>query len=168
MSTGIAQGSVLGLYLWNTFYAGLLRFHLPNGVSLIGFADDVDLSITGRDMQVTQERLNLVLRQINLWMGEHGLQLVTPKTEIVLRTHQRVSTEIDVNVDDGGNPHTIQTKTSDKYLGVPLDNKLNFWEQLSRSCKRAASNAFSLSLDFYLTQFLIGHGYFHDLLKTWQ
>ena len=69
-------------------------------------------------MQVTQEKLYLVMRQINLWMGKHGLQLAIPKTEIVLLTRQRVSTDFDVNVDDGGNPHTIQAKISVKYLGL--------------------------------------------------
>ena len=76
-------------------------------------------------MQATQERLNLVMSQINLWMDEHGLQLAIPKTEIVLLTRRRVSTDIDVNVDDSGNPHTIRTKTAVQYLGVLLDNKLN-------------------------------------------
>ena len=58
LSAGIAQGSVLGPDLWNTFYDGLLRVHLPVGVSLVGYADDVALTITGRDMQATQERFN--------------------------------------------------------------------------------------------------------------
>ena len=96
-------------------------------------------------MQVTQERLNLVMRRINLWMGEHGLQLAIPKTEIVLLTRRRVSTEINVIVDDGGNPLTIRTKTAVKYLGVLLDNKLTFWEHFQRSCEKAASVASSLS-----------------------
>ena len=77
-----------------------MRIHLPEGVYLIGYADDVALTITSRDMQVTQERLNLVMRRINLWMGEHGLQLAIPKTD----------------------PHTIRTKTAVKYLGVLLVN----------------------------------------------
>ena len=123
MSAGIAQGSVLGPDLWNAFYDGLLRVHRPGGVSLIGCADDVALTITGRD----------------------GLQLAIPKTEIVLLTRRRVSTDIEVNVDDGGNPHTIRTKTAVKYLGVRLDNKLNFGEHFQRSCERAASVASSLS-----------------------
>ena len=67
LSTYIAQGPVLGQDLWNAFYDGLFRVYLPEGVSLIGYADDVALTITGKDMQVTQERLNLVMRQINLW-----------------------------------------------------------------------------------------------------
>ena len=75
-------------------------------------------------MQVTQERLNLVMRQINLRMGEHGFQLVIPKTEIVLLTRRRVSTDIEVNFDDGGNPHTIRAKTAVKYLRVLLNKKL--------------------------------------------
>ena len=82
-----------------------MRVYLQEGVSLIGYADDVALTITGREMQLTQERLNLVMRQINLWVGEDGLQLAIPKTEIVLLTRRRVSTDIDVNVDDGGNPN---------------------------------------------------------------
>ena len=67
-----------------------MRVHLPEGVSLIGYADDVALTVTGRDMQETQERLNLVMRRINLWMGEHGLQLAIPKTEFVPACQQPV------------------------------------------------------------------------------
>ena len=78
-------------------------------------------------------------------MGEHGLQLAIPKTEIVLLTRRRVSTDIVINLDDGGNPHTIQAKTSVKYLGVLFDNKLNFGEHFQKSCERAASVASSLS-----------------------
>ena len=96
----------------------MFRVHLPVGVSLIGYADDVALTITGGDMQETQERLNLVKRRINLWMGEHGLPLAIPKTEIVLLTRRRISTDIEEKVEDGGNPHTIRAKTAVKYLGV--------------------------------------------------
>ena len=120
----------------------MLHIYLPEGVSLIGYADNVALTIPGRDKQVTQEKLNLVIRQINLWIGEHGLQL--PKTEIVLLTRRRVSTNIDVNVDDSGNSYTTRTKTAAKYLGVLLDNMLNFWEHFLRSCEKAALVASSL------------------------
>ena len=78
-------------------------------------------------------------------MGEHGLQLAIPETEIVLLTRRRVSTDIEVNVDDGGNPHTIRDKTVVKYLGVLLENKLNFGEHFQKSCERTASVASSLS-----------------------
>ena len=103
-----------------------MRVHLPEGVSLIGYADDVD------DMQETQERLNLVMRRINLWIGEHGLKLAIPKTEIVLLTRRRVPTDIVLILDDGGDPHTIRAKTSVKYLGVLLDKKLTFGEHIPR------------------------------------
>ena len=123
----------------------MLRVNLLERVSLIEYADDAALTITGRDRQVTQEKLNLVMRRINLWMGEHGLQLAIPKTEIILLTRRRVSTEIDVIVDDGGNPHAIQAKTAVKYLGVLLDYKLNFRGHFQKSCEKAASVASSLS-----------------------
>ena len=86
-----------------------MSVHLPEGVFLIRYADDVALSITDSDLQMIQERLTLVMRQINLWMGEHGLQLAIPKTKIILSTRRMVST--DTNVYDNGNAHTNQTNT---------------------------------------------------------
>ena len=69
---------------------------LPEKNSLIGYANDIAITITSREMQVTQERLNLSMRQINLWIDKYGLQLANLKTEIVLLTRRRVSTDIHV------------------------------------------------------------------------
>ena len=62
MSAGNAKGLVLGPDLWNAFYDCMLRVYLSEGVFLIGYANAVTLTITGRDMQVTPQRLNLVMR----------------------------------------------------------------------------------------------------------
>ena len=61
-------------------------------------------------------------------MGEHMFQLAILKIEIVMLTCRRVPTIIDINIDDGGNPHAILTKLYVKYLKVLLDNKLSFQE----------------------------------------
>ena len=145
LTAGIAQGSVLGPDLWNAFYDGLLRLRFPQGVSLIGYADDVALAISARGSELAQQRLNVVMRLIHSWMEEHGLQLAIPKTEIVLLTRRRIPTAIDIQFDDRGSPHTIQTKTSVKYLGVLLDNKLTFREHFARSCQKAAEVTRSLT-----------------------
>lgn len=145
LSAGIAQGSVLGPDLWNAYYDGLLRIELPDGCSMIGYADDVALTITARETEDQQNTLDEAMRLINRWMSDHGLRLAVPKTEIVLLTRRRVDTIFDVSFDDGGNPLMIQTKPSVKYLGVFLDNKLTYNRQFQQACEKAGRVTKSLS-----------------------
>ena len=41
VTAGVPQGSVLGPLLWNIMYDGVLRLQLPNGTTIVGFADDI-------------------------------------------------------------------------------------------------------------------------------
>ena len=45
LSAGVPQGSIKGPFLWTCMYDGLLRMKLPNGPSLVGFADDLALLV---------------------------------------------------------------------------------------------------------------------------
>lgn len=48
---------MLGPTLWNILYDGLLRIHLPPGVSFLAFADDVALVAIGKDTIVLSNLL---------------------------------------------------------------------------------------------------------------
>ena len=52
LSAGVPQGSIKGLFLWTCMYDGLLRMKLPNGASLVGFADG-DPTSGGRQSMVS-------------------------------------------------------------------------------------------------------------------
>ena len=41
LTAGGPQGSVLGALLWNIMYDGVLRLRLPNGTTIVSFADDI-------------------------------------------------------------------------------------------------------------------------------
>ena len=52
MTAGAAQGSVLGPDIWNIDYDGILGLTgLPEGASLVGYADDIVLVITVRNLE---------------------------------------------------------------------------------------------------------------------
>lgn len=141
ITAGAAQGSILGPDLWNVSYDSLLRLKMPKDTFLVGYADDVAAVIVARSTELAQFSLNQVMRQVNGWMEQHGLSLATAKTEIVLLTKKRIPTIVPMIV----GTETIQTKEAAKYLGVIIDTKLNFWEQIKRASDKAASVTAALS-----------------------
>lgn len=141
VTAGAAQGSILGPDLWNASYDDLLRMEMPEETVLVGYADDVAALIPARDVEQAQLKLNQVMRRINGWMDEHGLSLALSKTEIVILTRKRIATIIPMRVGE----EIIQTKPAAKYLGIMIDTKTSFWEQIRQTADKAAKGASSLS-----------------------
>ena len=107
---------------------------LPEGASLVGYADDIVLVITVKNLEEAQRKLGAAMRHIISWLREHSLQLTTQKSEIVLLTGKRINTIIPVNIAEV----TIETKASVKYLGLWLDNKLSLVEHIRQACEKAS------------------------------
>jgi len=49
MIAGISQGSVIGPFLWNAVYDGVLRMDYLSCVEAIAYADDLAVVVTGND-----------------------------------------------------------------------------------------------------------------------
>ncbi|KAK9754799.1 Reverse transcriptase (RNA-dependent DNA polymerase) [Popillia japonica] len=85
VTSGAAQGSILGPDLWNILYDNLLRIQMPEEVTVVGYADDIAVLISvRRDVDAAQLKLNQAMRKIESWMQRHGLSLALNKTEIVI------------------------------------------------------------------------------------
>ena len=141
LTAGAAQGSILGPDLWNASYDGILRLEMPEGCFLIGYADDVAAVISARDVDAAQMRLGQVMSRVRRWMSERGLELALTKTEIVLLTKKRIPRLFPVQVGEV----TAGTKAAIRYLGVMLDTKLTFWDQIRKGADKAAEVTASLS-----------------------
>lgn len=76
---GVPQGSVLGPILWNLFYDSLLNMRVPEGVQLVGFADDLAVLAVARTTTGLERSINLTLAAINDWTEQHGLKLAHHK-----------------------------------------------------------------------------------------
>lgn len=138
---GAAQGSILGPDLWNIAYDGILRMEIPEDTLLVGYADDVAAVIIARDMQDAQRKLNQIMRRVSRWLHDHGLNLATEKTELVLLTRRQIPTDFLFQVET----EQIRSQPSVTYLGVRLDTKLTFWEQIRHTTEKATKVTLALS-----------------------
>jgi len=89
LSSGVPQGSVLGPLHWGMMYDSLLTTETLEGVTMVGFADDV--AIIGRAWRIEhlEEIINKSLRIVNEWMISKKLRLAPNKTEAVMLTRKR-------------------------------------------------------------------------------
>ena len=141
VTSGVAQGSILGPDLWNVFYDGLLRLEMPPESRLIGYADDVAALVSGLTVEHAQLRLGVLMRRVLGWMDARGLSIAPEKTGVVILTKRRIPRIRTISVGDA----LIESKPCVKYLGVLLDSRMSFSEHVREAANRAATRVSALS-----------------------
>lgn len=121
MTCGVPQGSVLEP-TFGMSYDKLLRTHLPEGTSLVGFADDVTLTEVNRTSENFKAATNMALRVIEDWMINHEIELPHAKTGAIMLTRKWAYTQPRILVEG----HQVMLSRFVRYLGVTLDSKLTF------------------------------------------
>lgn len=134
VSAGVPQGSVLGPLLWNIMYDGVLRLEIPGRVKIVGFADDIAVVVVAKHISEIEATANEAIRRIMVWLGSNGLELAEHKTEAVLITSRKVIENIRLQVGQ----QTINSKPAIKYLGVMVDNRLQFRAHVSYTSEKAS------------------------------
>lgn len=84
----VPQGSVVGPLLWNLTYDGVLRIEYSDGVTPVGFANDLALVVVGRTEEV-QHKVVESVRLVTAWMGERSLKWALHKTQVVIMAGRR-------------------------------------------------------------------------------
>ena len=134
---GVPQGSNLGPLLF-TLYINDLPMCLEYTQASM-FADDTNLSCTGRTPAEIEHKLNADLSNVNDWLEANRLTLNTGKTEFMLITSKRklnqFRTDIRIHINGSIIKHVIQKKN----LGVTIDNELKWTEHINEQCKKLSS-----------------------------
>ena len=73
----------MGPLLWNIYYDAVFDVEMPDGVSLVGYADDlVGMAITKTGISL-QNKINTTLVDLTGWLGTRKLEVAPDKTEVV-------------------------------------------------------------------------------------
>jgi hypothetical protein len=133
VTCGVPQGSVLGPTLWNAAYDDLLKLDLPQGVQLVGFADDLAVVGRARTGPLLEAIMNPALDAIDRWMRGRGLELAHQKSEAVMLTRKWSYTPPRLRVGD----HYIALARELRYLGVRMDCRMTFVDHVQMAGKKA-------------------------------
>ena len=141
MTCGVPQGSVLGPTLWNLYYDDVLRLDVPDGTTIIGYADDLALVVSGENKDEIADNISWTIGRIENFMLKRGLQLAPHKTEMVVLQERRTIKEISVIA---GNVE-ITSQRSLKYLGIRIGHNMNMTEHMKSVAAKADKTVAALS-----------------------
>ena len=133
MKCGVPQGSILGPLLFLIYINDLpsvSKYFMP-----ILFADDTNLFCTGPNLHDIVCQINQEIKIIYSWVKANKLSLNIDKTNFMLFTPKRFSRSMDVLLIDG---KRIMEVSETKFLGVIIDNKLNWKPHIRYVCTKVA------------------------------
>ena len=128
---GVPQGSILGLILFLLYINDLTS--VSECCFSVLFADDTNMFITGKDMDILCHQLNEDLRNIQEWLQCNKLSLNVLKTHYMIFTpRNKLIDDIDVKILDV----QIQRVYVTKFLGVQIDSQLIWKKHIEYTCKK--------------------------------
>ena len=143
---GVPQGSILGPLLF-LLYINDLPNVCANTMPFL-FADDTNLFISGKNSHELYEAANNDLNAISEWLQVNRLSLNVKKTHYMLFSSTKImSTNAELKIEG----EAISEVTKTKFLGVIIDNRLNWQHHISYiSCKIAKGIGIIIKLRKFL------------------
>ena len=131
IAKGCPQGGVLSPLLWNLVLDKLLNKY-KNLYDIIAYADDILLIQAGTDISTTKSLVKQKMTEINNWCNNQGLQISALKTQIMLWGKNIQNKPTHIKHDE----MTIELARETKYLGLTIDEKLNWNSHITKTTKK--------------------------------
>ena len=137
---GVPQGSSLGPLLFLLYINGL-----PNCISSTSrlFANDTCILVKANTSNELKYSLNYELAKINSWIVANKLTLNAAKSSAIIIKPTLHSSPVEMNLSCAA--ESIKVASSDKYLGVFIDDKLSFQEHTKHLEKKVSRSVEILS-----------------------
>ena len=119
INSGVPQGSVLGPLLFNIFINDITNIGTCEKVL---FADDAVFYVTAPTLALCIEELENLIRELSRWLQNNKLIPNVTKTKLMMFTARPIGILPDVFF----NGSRVEWVNDFKYLGIIIDNKLNF------------------------------------------
>jgi Reverse transcriptase (RNA-dependent DNA polymerase) len=138
LQNGVPQGSVLGPLLFSLYINNLPQVLIHSKHHL--FADDFQIYCHSsvKDLPLAVSRMNSDLEKINIWAKNHCLQINPIKTQAIIIGYPRLLSQIrpsnlpQLSLDT--TPIKFVKKV--KYLGITINERLTWTDQVNETCGR--------------------------------
>ena len=123
---GVPQGSILGPLLFVIYINDIPE--IQRFAKFILYADDANIILTGKNMHEIEEKFCQLSSALVKWVSCNGLSLNIKKTNYMIFSHKNRNTEY--NFQPKINNVPIIEKNSARFLGIIIDNNLNWTEHI--------------------------------------
>ena len=131
---GLPQGGVLSPLLFNLYVRNIMD-NIPCEIMITQYADDIALIAQNSDSDHVKTTITKAVQTIRTNLQEIGLDLATAKTELLwFGNSPRMPCSVSIQIDD----IPIHSKPVVKFLGVRIDNRLNFQTQTEHVIKHCS------------------------------
>ena len=136
-STGVPQGSALGPLLFLIFIDDIRNSSQLGKFTL--YADDTCIFYRGNNISDLQNQVNYDLQNILIWLNNNKLKLNMEKTCYIVFNKSISHTANPLNI--SLNNSLINQVTSVNYLGITIDEKLQFKEHMNKILGKLRRNS---------------------------